>query len=61
MTDALTPDAFVAWARALGLRASADHLALLRPEVRALLERIGPLEDIDLSSVPIERAFGDAG
>lgn len=59
MTDDLTPEAFAAWAAAVGLNASAEHLELLRPEVQAMLDRIASLSGIDVSTVPIERAFGD--
>ena len=61
MTNELTPDAFAAWARAVGLKASAEHLEILRPEVEAMLARIAPLDDIDASGIAIEDAIGGSG
>ncbi len=61
MTNELTPDAFTAWARAVGLKTSAEHLEVLRPEVEALFARIAPLNDIDASGIAIEDAIGGAG
>ena len=39
----------------LGVRLSPERLAEVYPEVRALLERIAPLWDIDVSSVAPEQ------
>ena len=58
MTDELTPEAFAAWARAVGLQTDAEHLERLRPEVEALFARIAPLNDIDVTGVAIEDAIG---
>ena len=56
----LTPDAFAAWARAVGLTADAAHLEALRPEVQAMLSRVAPLDAIVVDGVPVERAVGGA-
>jgi len=50
----LSADAFAALAVQLGVRLSPERLAEVYPEVRALLERIAPLWDIDVSSVAPE-------
>ena len=60
MTDEMTPDAFAAWAQAVGLRASPAHLEALRPEVQAMLGRIAPVAAIDVSDIAIEDAIGGA-
>jgi len=54
----MTPEGFAAWADVLGLTASQDHLTILRPEVLAMLSRIAPLYDIDVSAIPVEDAIG---
>ena len=58
MTPELTPDAFAAWARAVGLNADVEHLEKLRPEVEAMLGRIAPLEELPVDGIPVERAVG---
>ena len=50
----LSADAFAALAVPLGVHLSPERLAEVYPEVRALLERIAPLWDIDVSSVAPE-------
>ena len=50
----LSVEAFAALAAQLGVPLSAERLAELYPDVRALLERIAPLWDIDVSSVAPE-------
>ncbi len=60
MANELTPEAFAAWARAVGLKADAEHLQVLQPEVEATLARIAPLNDIDASGIAIEDAIGGA-
>ena len=58
MTPELTPDAFAAWARAVGLNADTGHLEKLRPEVEALVGRLAPLDAIPVDDIPIEQAVG---
>ena len=58
MSPELTPDAFAAWARAVGLTAGPEHLEKLRPEVEALMGRLAPLDAIPVDDIPIERAVG---
>ena len=54
--------AFLALAAQMGLSGDAEHLDALYPEVRALLARIAPLSEIDVSSVaPEEAAPGHGG
>ena len=60
MTDDISPAAFAAWAQAVGVDADPERLELLRREVGALLGRIAPLDDIDVSGVAIEDAIGGA-
>lgn len=60
MPNELTPDAFAAWARAVGLTGDAAHLETLRPEVEAMLRRVAPLDAIAVDGVPIEQAVGGA-
>ena len=60
MPNELTPEAFAAWARAVGLTADAAHLEALRPEVQAMLGRIAPLDAIAVDGAPVERAIGGA-
>ena len=60
MTNRLPPEAFAAWANAVGLQTDAEHLELLRPEVEALFARIAPINDIDVTGVAIEDAIGGA-
>ena len=50
----LSADGFAALAVQLGVRLSPERLVEVYPEVRALLERIAPLWDIDVSSVAPE-------
>ncbi len=50
----LSAEGFAALAAQLGVPLSPERLTELYPEVRALLERIAPLWDIDLSSVAPE-------
>ncbi|MCH8849045.1 MAG: hypothetical protein IIC32_08750 [Chloroflexi bacterium] len=52
--DELSAEAFAALAAQLGVPLSPERLAELYPDVRALLERIAPLWDIDVSSVAPE-------
>ena len=47
----LSPETFAALAAQLGVRLSAERLDELDPDVRALLARIAPLWDIDVSAV----------
>ena len=47
----LSPETFAALAAQLGVRLSAERLDELYPDVRALLARIAPLWDIDVSAV----------
>ena len=61
MTNELTPDAFAAWAKAVGLKVGVEHLEVLRPEVEAMFARIAPLNDIDASGIAIEDAIGGGG
>lgn len=56
MAQELSPEAFESWAAQLGIQASAEHLDMLRGEVRAILMRIAPLADIDTSEVAAEEA-----
>lgn len=60
MTNRLAPEAFAAWANAVGLQTDAEHLELLRPEVEALFARIAPINDVDVTGVAIEDAIGGA-
>jgi hypothetical protein len=53
----LDKDAFAAWAGALGIRASGEHLEVLRREVSATLARLEPLDDITVDDVPLEDAL----
>ena len=46
----------MALAAQLGLTASQEHLEVLYREVRALLGRMAPIDDIDVSEVPPEDA-----
>ncbi len=57
----LSAEAFAALAAQLGVRLSAERLEELYPDVRALLARIAPLWDIDVSSVAPEEAVQDPG
>ena len=57
----LTPETFTALAAQLGVRLSPERLAELYPDVRALLARIAPLWDIDVSAVAPEEIARDAG
>ncbi len=50
----LSAEAFAALAAQLGVPLSPERLAELYPDVRALLGRIAPLWDIDVSSVAPE-------
>ncbi|MEK9658470.1 MAG: hypothetical protein VW450_00775 [Chloroflexota bacterium] len=54
----LDNDAFAAWAAALGINASREHLEVLRREVGATLARLEPLDDITVDDVPLEYALG---
>jgi hypothetical protein len=56
MVQELSPESFESWASQLGIEASAEHLDVLRGEVRAILMRIAPLADIDTSEVAPEEA-----
>ena len=47
----MSSESFKQLAEQVGLRASAEHLKVLRPEVSALLARIEALSDIDASEV----------
>lgn len=60
MPTDLTPDAFAAWARAVGLTGDAAHLETLRPEVEAMLRRVAPLDEIAVDGVSLEQAVGGA-
>ena len=57
----LSAEGFAALAAQLGVRLSPERLEELYPEVRALLRRIAPLWDIDVSSVAPEEAAQDLG
>ena len=57
----LSAEGFAALAAQLGVRLSPERLAELYPDVRALLGRIAPLWDIDLSSVAPEETAHDPG
>ena len=48
----LSKEAFLAWAAQVGIDASPEHLDSLHAEVGALLTRIEPLADIDITEVP---------
>ncbi len=61
MTTSSNTENFAAWASAVGLRVSPEHLELLRPEVEAMLTRLAGLDDIDVSEVTIEQAIGGIG
>lgn len=47
---------FDAWAAEVGIQADDAHMEALRGEVGAILERLKPLEDMDVSDVPPEEA-----
>ena len=57
----LSRESFAALAALLGLRMSAGRLDALYPDVRALLGRIAPLWDMDVSSVTPEEAMQSPG
>ena len=57
----LSAEAFAALAAQLGVRLSPERLEELYPDVRALLGRIAPLWDIDVSSVAPEETAQDPG
>ncbi len=57
----LSAEGFAVLAAQLGVRLSSERLEELYPDVRALLGRIAPLWDIDLSSVAPEEATQDHG
>ena len=57
----LDKDTFLALAAQMGLSGDAEHLDALYLEVRALLTRIAPLSDIDVSSVAPEEAMPGHG
>ncbi len=50
----MSEESFHAWAALIGLPAD-EHLSELRGEVLALLRRLAPVHDIDVSDVPIEQ------
>ena len=52
----MSSESFKELAEQVGLRVSAEHLEVLRPEVSALLSRIEALDDIDASEVTPEEA-----
>ena len=58
MSLELTLDVFTAWARAVGLTASPERLAKLRPDVEAMLGRIASLDDLPVDHIPVESAVG---
>ena len=53
----MTREQFIAMAERAGIKATPEHLDTLHAEVEALLRRMAPLHDIDLS----ETAPEDAG
>ena len=57
----LSRESFAALAGQLGLRMSPERLDALYPDVQALLGRIAPLWDIDVSSVTPEEAMQGPG
>ncbi len=57
----LSAEGFAALAVQLGVRLSPERLAELYPDGRALLGRIAPLWDIDLSSVAPDETARDLG
>ena len=52
----LSKEAFEELAAHVGLHVSAEHLDVLRGEVNALLARVAPIADVDVSEVPPEQA-----
>ena len=46
----------MAMAAQVGLTASQEHLEVLYREVKALLTRMAPIDDVDVSEVPPEEA-----
>ena len=52
----LSQETFMAMAAQVGLTASQEHLEVLYREVRALLFRMAPIDDVDVSEIPPEEA-----
>ncbi len=52
----MTLEQFKAMAEQVGINASQEHLETLHGEVEALLRRMAPLHDIDVSEIPPEEA-----
>jgi hypothetical protein len=52
----LSQETFMAMAAQLGLTASPEHLEVLYREVKALLTRMAPIDDVDVSEIPPEEA-----
>ena len=48
----LSKEAFLAWAAQVGIDAPPEHLHSLHTEVGALLTRIEPLANVDVTEVP---------
>ena len=52
----IAPEAFAAWAEAVGVKAGPEHLERLRAEVQGMFGRLAHLDEIDLSEVALEEA-----
>ena len=52
----LPKDVFAAWAEAVGISASPEHLERLRGEVEGMFARLERLDEIDVSEVAPEEA-----
>ena len=52
----ISKEVFAAWADVNGIKASDEYLEQLRGEVQAILARLEPLDDIDVSEIATEEA-----
>lgn len=56
VSEDLSLEAFREWASQLGLHLEGERLEALHREVRGMFQRLAPLNDVDVSEVPVEAA-----